>query len=123
MPLSRRPSSWLSARAFGLHCALALALPLCGIAAWWQVNRALSGNPLSWLYVFEWPAFAFVAAWFWWVLLSLPVTPRAEPPGRAGTDLRWDRGTESAALQAYNRFLADLNEGRSARRPHRRLSR
>ena len=31
----------------------------------WQLHRALSGNALSWAYVFEWPLFALMGAVFW----------------------------------------------------------
>lgn len=67
-----RPIGWVSSRSLMLHAALLVAVPLCGVAAWWQVGRALSGNELSWLYVFEWPAFAGLSVWLWWVLLTSP---------------------------------------------------
>ena len=32
-------------------------IPLCAIMGLLEFNRALSGNHLSWVYVFEWPFF------------------------------------------------------------------
>jgi len=43
-------------------------LALCA----WQVTRALSGNSLSWAYVFEWPVFAAYAVYMWWKLTHEP---------------------------------------------------
>lgn len=124
------PVRWVCRRSVLLHAALLLVLPLCAIAAWWQVQRALHGNGLSWLYVFEWPAFAVIAVWLWWVLVTGPVAIAApEPPG--GTDrqtallarrtapLLWDQSGETAALKEYNAFLGALNAGRLASRPRR----
>jgi hypothetical protein len=100
------------------HGALAVTWAMCGTAAWWQVHRALSGNTLSWIYVFEWPAFAVVAAWFWRVLLTAPARPGPPPTLRLGV-ADWDRFTASEELAAYNAYLTDLNAGRPARRPPR----
>ncbi len=116
---------WLSGRAVALHLALLLALPLCSIAAWWQVTRALSGNVLSWLYVLEWPAFAGIGVWLWWVLLTTaPGTPtawhdrdRTDGAQTAASPLRWDADEECAPLRTYNQYLAELNAGRKAPRP------
>lgn len=50
----------------------------CMAFCWWQVDRALSGNELSWAYVFEWPIFAGYAAYMWWRLIH-DQTPAATP--------------------------------------------
>jgi hypothetical protein len=60
---------WLSRRAIVLHVEFVLIASGCLVAGWWQVNRALGGNGLSWFYSFEWPIFAGLAAWGWWHLL------------------------------------------------------
>jgi DNA-binding transcriptional regulator of glucitol operon len=60
---------WLSGRAVSLHIALILFVPGCALAAWWQITRAFDGNGLSYLYSVEWPVFAFLAVYFWWMLL------------------------------------------------------
>jgi hypothetical protein len=49
---------WFSRRAIALHVVIIVVVPtFLGLCAW-QVDRALSGNGLSWAYVFEWPFFA-----------------------------------------------------------------
>ena len=129
-PDGRAQIPWACGRSLLLHGGLVLVLPLCVIAAWWQVHRALTGNGLSWLYVFEWPAFAVIAVWFWWVLLTGPVGTAGPAPApgperetallsRRTAPLRWDDHTETAALREYNAFLAELNAGRPASRPRR----
>jgi DNA-binding transcriptional regulator of glucitol operon len=60
---------WLSKRAVSLHIAVLIFVPACGLAAWWQITRAQDGNGLSYLYSVEWPIFAILSAYFWWMLL------------------------------------------------------
>lgn len=134
MPVSAtvpHPVQWHSARSLLLHLALAAALPMCAAAAWWQVERALAGNTLSWLYVFEWPAFAALSVWFWWVMVTAPSRRRSEAAtsgsaapapvslvgrGSRGRELiarrsvppRWEPASESAPLRAYNSYLRQL---------------
>jgi DNA-binding transcriptional regulator of glucitol operon len=60
---------WLSKRALSLHLAVVVLVPSCGIAAWWQITRATDGNGLSYLYAVEWPVFALLASYFWWMLI------------------------------------------------------
>jgi hypothetical protein len=48
---------------------LLIFVPGCALAAWWQVTRAFDGNGLSYLYSVEWPVFALVAVYFWWMLI------------------------------------------------------
>ena len=60
---------WLSRRAIGLHIAVIVFVPGCGLAAWWQITRATDGNGLSYLYAVEWPIFAILSAYFWWMFI------------------------------------------------------
>jgi hypothetical protein len=115
---------WLSRRAVILHLAVALWVPGCLVAGWWQVTRALDGNTLSYLYSVEWPVFALVGIWVWWSLVHTDpesVGARAQrrlaaeqaragllppPPQRRPED-------EDEELAAYNDQLARLaGEGR-----------
>ena len=57
---------WVKPRSLGLHLLFVLIATACMIAGWWQVNRAMQGNTLSYLYSIEWPAFAVVAGIGWW---------------------------------------------------------
>jgi hypothetical protein len=52
-----------------LHVAVLFFVPACGLAAWWQITRATDGNGLSYLYAVEWPAFAILGCYFWWMLI------------------------------------------------------
>jgi DNA-binding transcriptional regulator of glucitol operon len=60
---------WFSKRALSLHLAVILFVPGCGLAAWWQITRAFDGNGLSYLYSVEWPIFAILGVYFWWMLI------------------------------------------------------
>ena len=65
------PPTRLTGRsAVKLHLTLVLGLALCGTAFSIEVVRALDGNSLSWMYVFEWPLFAGFAIYMWWNLLQ-----------------------------------------------------
>jgi len=60
---------WLSRRAVFLHLGFLLFVPVCIAATWWQITRAEDGNGLSYLYSFEWPVFAILGVYFWWMFL------------------------------------------------------
>ena len=111
---------WLSKRAISLHVGLVLFVPGCAAAAWWQITRAQDGNGLSYLYSVEWPIFALLGVYFWWMLLhtdyeevglkgmrnrekmKLAVTPVAAAPARPVAPV------DDADLAAYNDRLAAL---------------
>ena len=99
---------WFSRRAIPLHLTILVLVPAFGAACWWQVDRALSGNELSWAYVFEWPFFAGYAVYVWWKLVHdtfeqpEPAAPEAMSNG-AGAPTPDDE-----ELAAYNRYLAEL---------------
>ena len=60
---------WLSPRALLLHVGVFLIVAACAAATWWQAERALHGNGLSWFYTFEWPVLAGIAVAAWWHLI------------------------------------------------------
>jgi hypothetical protein len=60
---------WFSRRSLLLHLAVVVWVPGCGVAAWWQVTIAMSGNELGWLYAVEWPVFAVLGVLGWWQLV------------------------------------------------------
>jgi hypothetical protein len=62
---------WWSRRAIFIHLGFLVFVPFCGVATWWQISRAEDGNGLSYLYSFEWPAFAAIGVYFWWMLLHI----------------------------------------------------
>jgi hypothetical protein len=110
---------WFSPRALRLHLALAVLVAACALLCDWQVHRALSGNSLSWAYVFEWPFFAAYGVFVWWKLLR-DKWEWGPPPDQAAasTDVHREEFEESDEpdqgvtdeLAAYNRYLAELNE-------------
>lgn len=110
---------WFSKRAMLLHAAVLLWTPGCLVAGWWQVTRALGGNGLSYLYSVEWPVFAVIGVWVWWIQIhtdpesvGLRGQRRLEaaraPVGTptVTTVRRYD--DEDAELAAYNDRLAQL---------------
>ncbi len=102
------------------------------------MTRALSGNTLSWAYVFEWPIFAGYAVFMWWKLIHEPpagargdgrrtsptamtrsddsrADPHAHRDEAAHSDTDGSPG-EDEELASYNRYLAALNA--SGKRKH-----
>jgi hypothetical protein len=96
-------TDWWSRRAIGLHLALTLTVPACGLACWWQTSRALSGNTLSWVYSFEWPFFAGYAVYMWWRLVH-------EDPSEANRALLAESAT-TARLSATGGALSVAGSG------------
>jgi hypothetical protein len=117
--------SWWSRKTLPLHATLLVVVPGCIALCWWQVRRAVSGNELSWAYVFEWPIFAAYAVYLWWRLVrdarAEPVTAGSDrrPPDaplaevdageRATVDRDPVEDREDEELAAYNRYLAELD--------------
>jgi hypothetical protein len=101
------------------HLTAAVIVPGCLALGWWQVTRAVSGNTLSWAYVFEWPIFAGYAVFMWWKLThdqGSPVEPAPDAtstgPGSAAGDGPGDAAImseEDEELASYNRYLASLH--------------
>ncbi|HEX4163177.1 MAG TPA: hypothetical protein VHZ05_11800 [Acidimicrobiales bacterium] len=111
---------WLSPRALKLHAVILVVVPACLALCVWQINRALSGNSLSWAYVFEWPLFAAYAIYMWWRFVHEEPEPadagtsenghvdRATQPQADPTDAK--SAQAEAELAAYNDYLALLAE-------------
>jgi hypothetical protein len=87
----------------------------------WQIDRATSGNELSWAYVFEWPFFAGYALYLWWKLIH-DESNNTIGEVREIRDVREDADhndqlldrsvvdREEEELAAYNRYLSELND-------------
>ena len=52
-----------------MHVTLVVLLPTFAWLTWWQLERATSGNSISWAYTFEWPLFGGYAIYVWWQLI------------------------------------------------------
>jgi hypothetical protein len=113
---------WFSRRAFTLHLALIVWVPTCLLAGWWQVTRAFGGNSLSYLYSAEWPIFAVVGVWGWWMLIHTDpgtvgrraqqwLESKAPDAGGTGQPVAPPRrrDEEDEELAAYNDQLAELS--------------
>lgn len=93
----------LPENALRVHLGLALAEAICLSAFVVELERALSGNTLSWAYVFEWPILGAYAIYVWRKLLRDPdgdASPSGPPTGE-----------EASALAEYNRYLHDVHRG------------
>ena len=109
---------WLSRRALKLHVVILLVVPAFMALCVWQIDRAVSGNSLSWAYVFEWPLFAGYAVYMWWRFVHeepdatpQPAASGAEPPVTPADTQRTEaEEAEEADLAAYNAYLAQLAE-------------
>lgn len=107
--------AWFSRRAVFLHLTALVVVPGCFALGWWQLNRALSGNVLSWAYTFEWPFFACYGVYMWWrILHEQPVADAEEATENhevagAGVVALEDGDEEDAELASYNRYLAQLH--------------
>jgi hypothetical protein len=99
-------NTWFSSRAILLHLLVLVLIPTFAALCDWQVHRALSGNELSWAYVFEWPFFGVYALYMWWRFIH-------EPPAQAGTQPHSDAAGGGEPVPANGRSDA-FEQGISA---------
>jgi DNA-binding transcriptional regulator of glucitol operon len=112
------------------HAVLLVAVAVCVALGWWQLDRARSGNMLSYAYAVEWPIFAIFAIGIWVREIRLAVRgdrpdtpPQAAPaapadPMLTSVPLRARQTPDSdqdGDLSAYNDYLAWLAEDPSRR--------
>jgi hypothetical protein len=98
------------------HCAALVLFAGCLGLGWWQIQRARSGNFLSFGYAVEWPVFAgfVVVLWGFEIRRALRTgvgSPRKEPlrimpkaPSRPPR-VRVPDEPPDPELDAYNRYL------------------
>jgi len=92
---------------------------LCGLAAWWQVGRAIQGNGLSYMYAIEWPVFGVLGVLGWYALLNMEkVTEHQEQARREYEEKMRAQAlaarnasdeAEDPTMAAYNDHLANLS--------------
>ena len=109
------------------HLLLVLALTVCGLFFYWQLDRALSpgGDAQNAAYAVQWPIFAGFFVVVWWKQLREDAkppqdrAPRQEPfplvPPPHATRTADVDDSDDPELAAYNRMLADLNSGEARR--------
>ena len=87
---------------------------------WWQWHRAVAtGSAQNMGYALQWPVFALFAVGIWWRVSRDAVRPPAgakprKPPRRPAPEPAPAvpvTDEEDPELAAYNRYLAELNEG------------
>jgi len=113
-------SRWFTAGAVKLHVVAAVSIAAMLGLFWWQLDRALAGNTLSWAYAVEWPLFAVYAVYMWWRLLheqpefagSRSTARRAERAERRRERSEARGVAEDAEMAAYNDHLAHLADRR-----------
>jgi hypothetical protein len=112
------PNRLTGSAALRLHLTLASGLALCVGAFCIEIIRALGGNTLSWVYVFEWPFFAGFGIYMWWKLLNGwdRDLPSSGAGGNvSGADLAGGGAPAGAreqdeALMAWNRYLREMRD-------------
>jgi hypothetical protein len=117
-PSVGQPHRLTGSAALRLHLTLASGLIICFGAFSFEIFRALGGNTLSWLYVFEWPFFAGFSIYMWWKLLNESYGgPTRSGPTRSGGGPKASAGDSSAAaeesdeaLRAWNQYLAEMSD-------------
>jgi hypothetical protein len=97
----------LPEKALRIHLGLVLAELICVSAFIFELNRARSGNTLSWAYVFEWPILGVYAIYVWRKLLR-PDEDSASRMGEQSSD-------EISALEEYNRYLHEAHRSDGSR--------
>jgi len=88
--------------ALKINVGLFLAEVICIAAFVIEMKRALSGNTLSWAYVFEWPILGLYAVYMWHKLLQ---DERGEGSHRPAVFDELD-----PELDAWNAYLATVHQ-------------
>ncbi|HEV3328851.1 MAG TPA: hypothetical protein VGZ33_05590 [Acidimicrobiales bacterium] len=101
-------------RLLRLHAGLAAAVVICVSAFAFEVLRALGGNTLSWAYVVEWPVLLGYGIYMWQRLVREERTGVVAPARRDRQD-----PDDAAALEAWNRYLAELHAADAATQDRR----
>jgi len=97
---------------FRINLGLFLAEVICIPAFIFELERALSGNTLSWAYVFEWPLLGLYAIYMWRKLL---LDERGESTQRPV--IIDDHDPE---LDAWNAYLATVHQTDQSATPDKR---
>ncbi len=94
-----------------IHTALVLAVVVCPAAFGVELWRALSGNALSWAYVFEWPMLLGIAVYLWAVMLRQEA---GAPPSRLAAA---PVSEDDPDLVAWRRHLEEVEAAEARMKP------
>ena len=97
-------------RILGIHVGLIVAQVFCWSGFAFELDRAVSGNTLSWAYVFEWPIFAGYAIYMWRRLLREEKSKNDPPPSDPTPDLA------DSSLDRYNEYLREVHDPKNDRK-------
>lgn len=117
----------LTPRWLALHLAAVVLAGACLALGWWQWQRSQDGNPRSFAYALQWPAFAAFVLLMWGRMIYDELRPAVRPP-EASAETTPDAAPDPAPvaahlevappaeldpaeeeLAAYNRYLAELH--------------
>ena len=98
---------------FRIHLGLVLAEVMCVPAFLFELDRALSGNELSWAYVGEWPLLGIYAIHMWRKMLR--EERGEEPPKRVA----YESG-DDPHLAEWNAYLASVHRDDQSTTPENR---
>jgi len=81
----------------------------------WQLSKAeAGGGPINWSYALQWPLYGFMGVWFYGKMMKIELArdPDADEPGTEVVLYQRPRidTTGDPEMQAYNAYLAELNE-------------
>ena len=93
-----------------IHLGLVLAEILCLAGFAFELSRALSGNALSWAYVFEWPLFGGYAFYMWRRFVADEQRVETGACELASTHPGAGDVAAQAALDDYNEYLRRVHE-------------
>jgi hypothetical protein len=99
-------------RILGIHVGLVVAQVFCWSGFAFELDRAVSGNTLSWAYVFEWPIFAGYAIYMWRRLLREEIGNRGPPPVAPSSE------PPDQSLERYNEYLREVHDWSNGRAEH-----
>ena len=98
-----------------LHLLVAALFVATFFLGWWQLSKAeAGGGPVNWSYAVQWPLYGFMGLWFYSKMMrdELKRDPDADEPGNEVVLYQRPRidTTGDPEMQAYNAYLAELNE-------------
>ena len=119
-PVNSSRGRLTGAPALRAHVTLALGLALCVAAFWFELERAVGGNSLSWAYVFEWPLLGGFAVYMWWKVIHPEGSDTKAPKDGAGSQIAPEFEGMLAAWQAHQVELSASREHEATTDPEDR---
>ena len=98
-----------------LHLLVAALFVATFFLGYWQLTKAeAGGGAVNWSYALQWPLYGCMGLWFYVKMMRDEINrdPDADEPGNAVVLYQRPRidTTGDPEMQAYNAYLAELNE-------------